>query len=79
MFPCNGVSVVLARCFIPCLKEILMTLIPQQRDTLRRIRATVQRKLDLAMTSMAYTKGTNAKTVHELRKQLEVLNLVIGE
>jgi uncharacterized protein with PhoU and TrkA domain len=56
-----------------------MTLTLQQRDTLRRIRVTVQRKLDLAMTSMAYTKGTNAHTVHELRKQLEALNTVIGE
>jgi hypothetical protein len=31
------------------------------------------------MTSMAYVKGTNANTCHELRKQIEVLNIVIGE
>lgn len=56
-----------------------MPLSPQQRDTLRRIRATIERKLSLAMTSMAYVKGTNAQTVHELRKQIEALNTVIGE
>jgi hypothetical protein len=46
-------------------------------DTLRNIRAKLQRKLDLATTSMAYIKGTNAHTVHELRKQIEVLTLII--
>jgi len=54
-----------------------MTPTPSQRDTLRRIRATIQRKLDLATTSTAYTRGTNAHTVHELRKQLEALDAVI--
>jgi hypothetical protein len=54
-----------------------MNTTPAQRDTLRRIRANIQRKLDLATTSMAYIKGTNAKTVHELRKQLEALDVVI--
>jgi len=56
-----------------------MQLTPQQRDTLRRLREIVQRKLNLATTSMAYIKGTNAHTVHELRKQIEALNTVIGE
>lgn len=54
-----------------------MILIPQQRDTLRNIRAKIQRKLDLAMTSMAYIKGTNAHTVHELRKQIDLLTIII--
>lgn len=56
-----------------------MTITPNQRDTLRTIRAKLQRKLDLAMTSMAYIKGTNANTCHELRKQIAVLTHIIGE
>lgn len=56
-----------------------MSLSLQQRDTVRRIRATIQRKLDLAMTSMAYVKGTNAHTVRELRQQIDALNNIIGE
>jgi len=60
------------------LLEFQMTLTPQQRDTLCRIRANVQRKLDLATTSIAYRKGTNANTCYELRKQIEALTTVIG-
>jgi len=52
---------------------------PQQRDTLRRLRAVVQRKLDIATKSTAYIKGTNAQAIHELRKQIEALNVAIGE
>lgn len=56
-----------------------MHLHPHQRDTIRRILATIERKLSLATTSMAYIKGTNAHTVHELRKQIEALNHILGE
>ena len=51
---------------------------PQQRDSLQVLRGKLQRKLGLAMTSIAYMKGTNANTVRELRTQIEALNIVIG-
>jgi hypothetical protein len=56
-----------------------MNLTPQHRGALRVLRGKVQRKLDLAMTSMAYMKGTNRNTVNELRTQLEALQIILGD
>jgi hypothetical protein len=54
-------------------------LTPQHRDALRVLLGKLNRKLGLAMTSIAYMKGTNANTVRELRKQIEALTIVLGE
>jgi hypothetical protein len=52
------------------------TLSPRQKDSLRVLRNKLARKLALAMTSMAYMKGTNANTVRELRAQIESLDII---
>lgn len=51
---------------------------PQQKDSLRVLRNKLGRKLALAMTSMAYMKGTNRNTVNELKNQIDALNIILG-
>ena len=55
-----------------------MTLTPRQKDSLRVLRNKVQRKLDLARTSMAFHKGTNLNTIRELTSQIEALNIILN-
>jgi len=56
-----------------------MKLTSRQKDSLRQLQAKVQRKLSLALTSMAYIRGTNAHTIRELTAQIEALNIVINQ
>jgi hypothetical protein len=56
-----------------------MTLSPHHIGSLRTLRRKLERKLALAMTSMAYMKGTNRNTVNELRTQLEAIAIILGE
>jgi hypothetical protein len=55
-----------------------MQLNTRQKDSLRVLRGKLERKLGLAMTSIAYMKGTNRNTVNELRAQLEALNIILA-